>query len=66
MRQCLIYDSPEKGARLIGVEYMITPKLYDTLDQEEKKLWHSHEYEVILDFACSSFVLFIFRKNAKM
>ena len=50
---------------MIGVEYMITPKLYDTLDQEERKLWHSHEYEVILDFACSSFVLFIFRKMLK-
>lgn len=27
VRQCLLYDSPEKGARLLGVEYMITPKL---------------------------------------
>ena len=28
VRQCLIYDTPEKGARLIGVEYMVTPKLF--------------------------------------
>lgn len=46
MRQCLLYDSPDPGARLIGVEYMITPKLYETLPQEERKLWHSHVYEV--------------------
>jgi hypothetical protein len=25
---------------------MITPKLYETLPQEERKLWHSHVYEV--------------------
>lgn len=46
IRQCLIYDSPEKNARLIGVEYMITPKIYETLPQEERRLWHTHTYEV--------------------
>jgi len=46
VRQCLIYDTPNNPARLIGVEYMITPKIYETLDQEERKLWHSHNYEV--------------------
>lgn len=46
VRQCLLYDSDEPNARLIGIEYMITPKLYETLDQEERKLWHSHVYEV--------------------
>ena len=46
VRQCLIYDSPDKGARLIGVEYMITKDLFEALDAEEKKLWHSHDYEV--------------------
>ncbi|KAK3380924.1 hypothetical protein B0H63DRAFT_194500 [Podospora didyma] len=46
VRQCLLYDSPNPGARLIGIEYMISPKLYETLDQEERKLWHSHVFEV--------------------
>ncbi|GLJ07600.1 hypothetical protein SUGI_0070600 [Cryptomeria japonica] len=46
VRQCLLYDSPEKNARLIGVEYMVSEKLFLTLPDEEKKLWHSHEYEV--------------------
>ena len=46
VRQCIIYDSPKPNARLIGVEYMITPRLFDTLPSEEKKLWHTHEYEV--------------------
>ncbi|KAL8859882.1 MAG: hypothetical protein Q9178_003715 [Gyalolechia marmorata] len=35
-----------EGARLIGVEYMISGKLYDTLDSDERKLWHSHVFEV--------------------
>lgn len=46
VRQCLIYDTPEPNARLIGVEYMISGTLYKTLDSEERKLWHSHVYEV--------------------
>lgn len=46
MRQCLLYDSPSPGARLIGIEYMITPRLYATLDAAERRLWHSHVFEV--------------------
>lgn len=46
MRQCLLYDSPSPGARLIGIEYMIKPHLYETLDREERRLWHSHVFEV--------------------
>ncbi|KAL9060412.1 MAG: hypothetical protein Q9206_001032 [Seirophora lacunosa] len=46
VRQCLIYDTPASNARLIGVEYMISPALYRTLEPSERKLWHSHVYEV--------------------
>ncbi|KAI4163439.1 MAG: hypothetical protein LQ342_002946 [Letrouitia transgressa] len=46
VRQCLIYDSPSPNARLIGVEYMISATLYKTLDSSERKLWHSHVFEV--------------------
>lgn len=46
LRQCLIYDSSNENARLIGVEYMIPKHVYETLDIEEQKLWHSHEFEV--------------------
>jgi hypothetical protein len=27
-------------------EYMITPRLFKTLDAEEQKLWHTHVFEV--------------------
>lgn len=46
LRQCLIYDSHEKDAKLIGVEYMVPKNVYETFDTEEQKLWHSHEFEV--------------------
>ena len=45
--QCVVYDSSEKNARLIGVEYIISEKLFNQLPAEEKKLWHSHRYEVM-------------------
>ena len=46
VRQCLIYDSPKENARLIGIEYMISPRLYNDLPTSERKLWHSHKFEV--------------------
>ncbi|KAK1094076.1 hypothetical protein LTR48_001082 [Friedmanniomyces endolithicus] len=46
VRQCILYDSPLPNARLIGIEYMIKPHLYEKLEAEERKLWHSHVFEV--------------------
>lgn len=46
LRQCLIYDSDDANARLIGVEYMVTPRVFSTLPAEEQRLWHTHVYEV--------------------
>src|SRR5215213_8586823 len=44
--QCVIFDSNEKGARLIGVEYIVSERLFRGLPDDEKRLWHSHHYEV--------------------
>jgi hypothetical protein len=46
LRQCVLYDSNRKDAKLIGIEYIISARLFKTLPPEEKKLWHSHAYEV--------------------
>ncbi|GBG93371.1 hypothetical protein CBR_g67200, partial [Chara braunii] len=43
--QCLVYDSDKKDAKLIGIEYVVSEKLFSNLPDEEKKLWHSHYYE---------------------
>ncbi len=45
--QCLLFDSCEKNAKLLGVEYIISDKLYQGLSKEEKKYWHPHTYEVL-------------------
>jgi len=43
--QCLLYDSDKADARLIGIEYLISARVFATLPPEEKKLWHSHVHE---------------------
>lgn len=47
MRQCAIFDTPDADARLIGIEYIVSERLFKTLPDEEKKFWHSHDYEVM-------------------
>ncbi|WVQ69164.1 uncharacterized protein L199_007379 [Kwoniella botswanensis] len=46
LHQCVIYDSDDKNARLIGIEYLIPEDVFITLPEDEKKYWHSHKYEV--------------------
>lgn len=46
VHQAIIYDSNGEDAKIMGVEYIISEKLFKGLDEEEKKLWHSHHYEV--------------------
>lgn len=46
VRQCIVYDGNGPNAKLIGIEYLIKPHLYEKLDPEERKYWHSHVYEV--------------------
>jgi hypothetical protein len=47
MFQCILFDSTDKNAKLLGVEYIITDKQYRKLPQEEKQYWHPHTYEVL-------------------
>jgi len=44
--QCAVYDNDSKNARLIGIEYVITEKIYKTLPPEEQKYWHNHAYDI--------------------
>src|SRR5689334_16037797 len=44
--QCVIYDGNVRDARLMGVEYIVSAKLFATLPDDEKPLWHSHVHEV--------------------
>lgn len=44
--QCVIFDGNTRDARLIGVEYIVSERLFKSFPEDEKKLWHSHRYEV--------------------
>lgn len=46
LMQCLVYDGNHPQARLVGFEYIVSAKLFRTFPEEEKKLWHSHRFEV--------------------
>lgn len=44
--QCVIYDGNRKDAKLMGVEYIISERLFSGLPKAEQALWHSHVHEV--------------------
>jgi hypothetical protein len=46
VHQAIIFDGNGQDAKIMGIEYIISERLFRTLPEEEKKLWHSHHYEV--------------------
>jgi hypothetical protein len=44
--QCVIYDGNVRDAKLMGVEYIVSERLFRGLPPQEKALWHSHVHEV--------------------
>lgn len=44
--QSAVYDSGDSNARLIGVEYIVSDRIFEALPPEEQKLWHSHVHEI--------------------
>ena len=46
LHQCVIFDRNAPDARLIGIEYIISEERFRGLPDDEKRLWHSHHYEV--------------------
>ncbi len=44
--QCVIYDGNVRQAKLVGIEYIISARLFARLPLAEKPLWHSHVHEV--------------------
>lgn len=44
--QCTIFDGNGRDAKLMGVEYIISARLFAGLPEAEKALWHSHVHEV--------------------
>lgn len=44
--QCVLFDGNTRDASLIGVEYIISERLFGTLPEHEQRYWHPHNYEV--------------------
>ena len=44
--QCVIYDGNTEDSKLVGVEYIVSERTFKSLPKDEKRLWHSHHYEV--------------------
>jgi len=44
--QCAVYDCDTSKPHLIGIEYIVSERLFNHLSSEEQKLWHSHDYEI--------------------
>src|SRR3954468_12580474 len=45
--QCVLFDGNTKDANLIGIEYIVSERLFDTLPEDEKPYWHPHNYEIL-------------------
>ena len=45
--QCVLFDGNTRDANLIGVEYIVSERLFGTLPDDEQALWHPHNYEIL-------------------
>jgi hypothetical protein len=45
--QCVLFDGNTRDANLVGVEYIVSERLFGSLPAEERAYWHPHNYEVL-------------------
>jgi hypothetical protein len=45
--QCVLFDGNTKDANLIGIEYIVSGRLFDTMPEQERAYWHPHNYELL-------------------
>ena len=45
--QCVLFDGNTADANLIGIEYIISEKLFAELPEEERRYWHPHNFEIL-------------------
>ncbi|MFL5863992.1 MAG: OBAP family protein [Solirubrobacteraceae bacterium] len=51
--QCTLFDGNTKDANLIGIEYIVSERVFDSLADEEKPYWHPHNYEILSGQLCA-------------
>lgn len=47
VRQCVLFDGNGRDAKLVGVEYIVSRRVFERMPASERRLWHSHDYEVL-------------------
>ncbi|MGZ5532048.1 MAG: OBAP family protein [Methylomonas sp.] len=45
--QCALFDGNTEQANLIGIEYIVSEALFESLPEQEKKYWHPHNFEIL-------------------
>jgi hypothetical protein len=45
--QCVLFDGNGREARLNGIEYIISEKLFESLPAAERRYWHPHNAEIL-------------------
>lgn len=45
--QCVLFDGNTRDANLIGIEYIVSERLFAGLPDDEKPSWHPHNYEIL-------------------
>lgn len=51
--QCVLFDGNMHDANLIGIEYIVSERLFGSLPQEERPYWHPHNYEILSGQLCA-------------
>lgn len=45
--ECLLFDSDKADAKLVGIETIVTKKVWENFDDAQKNEWHDHATEII-------------------
>lgn len=45
--QCVLFDGNGSDARLNGIEFIISERLFGTLPEDERRFWHPHNGEIL-------------------
>lgn len=45
--QCVLFDGNTEHANLVGIEYIVSEKIFESFPDNEKQYWHPHNYEIL-------------------
>ena len=44
---CTIFDGNSTNANLVGIEYIVSERIFDSFGEGEREYWHPHNYEIL-------------------